>query len=124
MNGVIILSECVVRELPLAPMIVCLFMLALLVALVVFMDVLIFSDIGTWGFKLVAALFTVVVVLFVSCSLPEILSDYQNCYTEYKVVIDDSVNFNDFTDRYEILESGGGVYTVRERVYYIQMEGN
>ena len=126
MNGVTILSECVVRELQLAPMIVLLFILALVVALTCFMDVLIFvpSSHCKLRLKVMASLVSVIVVLFVGASVPEILKDYQSCYTEYKVTIDDSVSFNEFTSCYEILKNYGGVYTVRERTSHIQTEGN
>lgn len=35
--------------------------------------------------------------------------------TQYKVIIDDSVSMNDFTDKYEIVNQDGKIYTVRER---------
>lgn len=35
--------------------------------------------------------------------------------THYKVTIDDSVSFNEFLDKYEILGQDGKIYTVRER---------
>lgn len=36
-------------------------------------------------------------------------------YTEYKVTIDDSVSFNEFIEKYEIIDSEGKVYTVKEK---------
>ena len=36
-------------------------------------------------------------------------------YTEYKVIIDDSVSMNEFLDKYEILDQEGKIYTVKER---------
>lgn len=35
-------------------------------------------------------------------------------YNIYDVTIDDTVQFNDFTSRYEILEHNGQIYTIRE----------
>ena len=35
--------------------------------------------------------------------------------TRYQVIIDDSVNFNEFQERYEIIEVDGQIYTVRLR---------
>lgn len=40
-------------------------------------------------------------------------SEYE---TQYKVTISDEVSMNEFTDRYEIVEQNGRLYTVRERV--------
>ena len=34
--------------------------------------------------------------------------------TQYKVVIDDSVSMNEFTEKYEIIDQDGKIYTVRE----------
>ena len=36
--------------------------------------------------------------------------------TQYKVTISDEVNFNEFVEKYEIIEQDGKIYTVRERV--------
>lgn len=33
----------------------------------------------------------------------------------YKVIIEDSVNFNEFNEKYEIIEQDGKIYTVKER---------
>lgn len=33
----------------------------------------------------------------------------------YTVTIEDTVNFNDFTEKYEIIEQDGKIYTVKER---------
>ena len=36
-------------------------------------------------------------------------------YIEYKVTVSEEVNFIEFTDKYEILDQEGKIYTVRER---------
>lgn len=33
----------------------------------------------------------------------------------YKVIIEDSVNFNEFNEKYEIIEQDGRIYTIKER---------
>ena len=35
--------------------------------------------------------------------------------TRYKVVIDDSVSMNKFSEKYEIIDQDGKIYTIRER---------
>ena len=35
-------------------------------------------------------------------------------YTEYKVIVDDTVNMNEFMEKYEILDRDGEIYIVRE----------
>ena len=36
-------------------------------------------------------------------------------YIEYKVAVSDDVGFNEFMDKYEILDREGKIYTVKER---------
>lgn len=36
-------------------------------------------------------------------------------YTEYKITIDEDVNFLEFYNKYEILETDGDIYTVKEK---------
>lgn len=35
--------------------------------------------------------------------------------TQYKVTISDEVNFNEFVEKYEVIEQDGKIYTVREK---------
>lgn len=35
--------------------------------------------------------------------------------TRYQVIIDDSVNFNEFNERYEIIDQEGLIYTITEK---------
>lgn len=35
--------------------------------------------------------------------------------TEYKVIVSDEVNFNEFQEKYEIINQEGKIYTVREK---------
>jgi hypothetical protein len=35
--------------------------------------------------------------------------------TQYKVTISDEVNFNEFNEKYEVIEQDGKLYTIRER---------
>ena len=37
-------------------------------------------------------------------------------YTEYKVIVNDTVNMSEFMKKYEILDIDGEIYVVRERV--------
>lgn len=36
-------------------------------------------------------------------------------YVEYVVTVDDSVRFNDFYNKYEIIKEHGEIYTIRDR---------
>lgn len=59
------------------------------------------------------AILVVCVVLFIVCGclIPE--DKYE---THYQVTVDNSVNMNEFQNKYEIIEVEGKIYTVRERV--------
>ena len=35
-------------------------------------------------------------------------------YTEYKVIVDDTVNMNEFMNKYEVLDRDGEIYIVKE----------
>ena len=43
------------------------------------------------------------------------ISTYHEPYNTYKVTINESVNFNEFIEKYEILGQEGKIYTVKER---------
>ena len=45
------------------------------------------------------------------------LQDVITYETRYEVSIDDEVNMKDFMDKYEIIETRGSIYTVREKDY-------
>jgi uncharacterized membrane protein YeaQ/YmgE (transglycosylase-associated protein family) len=52
----------------------------------------------------------VIVGSIVYSNTPEVYS-----HTEYKVTISEEVNFNEFNERYEIIEQEGKIYTIIER---------
>ena len=37
-------------------------------------------------------------------------------YTEYKVLISDEVSWNEFNERYEVINQEGKIYTIKEKV--------
>jgi hypothetical protein len=55
--------------------------------------------------------------LFVGClfTLLTIKSTDEIDYIKHDVIISDEVNFNEFTEQYEIIEQNGKIYTVKER---------
>lgn len=50
-----------------------------------------------------------VVAALVGCAL------WGPTYSEYKVIVDESVSFKEFTDKYEVVGQEGEIYTVVER---------
>ena len=70
------------------------------------------------GWELGVTIFLIVFIVgsalfgtMVGCSTGE-PTEYE---TQYKVVIDDSVSMNEFTEKYEIIDQEGKIYTVREK---------
>ena len=59
-------------------------------------------------------LFVIIMIISVICA--EIsLQKTKYKVTEYKIIISDNVKFNEFNDRYIIVEQEGKIYTIRER---------
>lgn len=55
------------------------------------------------------ALITIVCLIGALIKTDEIID------TEYDVIISDEVSMNEFTEKYEIIEQNGNIYTVKER---------
>lgn len=43
-------------------------------------------------------------------------------YKIYTITVSDDVNFNEFQEKYEIIEQEGSIYTVKERIYHEDMD--
>lgn len=67
--------------------------------------------------KIVSAIISIVILIIITiwiiyfCIASLIIYDH----TEYKVIIDDSVNFNEFNEKYEIVDTDGKIYTIKEK---------
>lgn len=40
--------------------------------------------------------------------------DFNKTYTQYKVLVDNSVSMNEFLEKYEIINIDGKIYTIQE----------
>lgn len=69
-----------------------------------------------WRTRITSIICTLIVSSFVLAIAVGLCFEYNTFHTEYRVTIDDSVGFNEFTSHYDILSSDGNVYTVRDRV--------
>ena len=67
--------------------------------------------------KIVSAMTSIVIFIIIIiwtisfCIVNSTIYDH----TEYKVIIDDSVNFNEFNEKYEIIDIDGKIYTIKEK---------
>lgn len=117
MDGVTILEEMSYRGYPLELAMTFTIILVIVVVRLIYLFV---DWYGTPG-PLFAKSFLIIsiVVTIVLCVIVMAIGfdAYNTVYTKYKVTIDGSVSFKEFTDRYEILSNDGAVYTVMEREY-------
>lgn len=64
------------------------------------------------------AIFTCALIGLFLGAIGTLMSEHETAtvdYIEYKVTISEEVNFVEFTDKYEILDREGKIFTVRER---------
>lgn len=85
---------------------------AILLALLVFVIIYAFDPLGDgfdWriGFATFMFVLSFLSLAFLAVDTTEV--------TEYKVTIDDSVKYVEFTEKYEVIDQEGEIYTVRER---------
>lgn len=114
MDGVTILSEMSVRGESLGPVMAWWFLTIVCIASSIW-DNVEWWRYSEWHTRITSIICTLIVSSLVLTIAVGLCVEYNTFYTEYKVTIDDSVGFNEFTSRYEILSSDGNVYTVRDR---------
>lgn len=86
--------------------------MAIILALVVFAIMYVFDPLDDdfeWriGFAIFMFVLSFLLLAFLAVDTTEV--------TEYKVTIDDSVKYVEFTEKYEVIDQEGEIYTVRER---------
>lgn len=114
MDGVTILSEMSVRNMPLDGVIVFAFLAITVIGCVIFLSMPALRC-PIWKIRIVGIIIPLMVIVFMSIHMAILGCEYNIFHTKYKVIIDDSVGFNEFTNRYEIISTDGDVYTVIER---------
>lgn len=112
MDGVTILTTHVYREMDLFSSIFCSILLFIFFVILCVGFCLLFSDSNhSTLINIFIVLLNLVIYLAIELT---VYNNYQTIYTDHIVVIDDSVNFNELTDKYEIISKDGDLYTVRE----------
>jgi hypothetical protein len=66
------------------------------------------SNTTVQGFAIVIGLFGIIIGAIIDFSIIE-------KETRYEVTIDDSVNYKEFTEKYEVIEVNGKIYTIVEK---------
>ena len=72
------------------------------------------SFVNDWSVGLTASFLLVFAVSAIMLAITPIIT--ADSVTTYKVTIDDSVSFTEFTDKYEIKDQEGKIYTVYEKI--------
>lgn len=68
-----------------------------------------------WGSRMFGIICTLMIGALTSMVAVGLVSEYNTFHTEYMVTINDSVGFNEFNSRYEIVSTDGDIYTVIDR---------
>ena len=68
-----------------------------------------------WSTRIALIICTLFVGVLLSVFTIAACMSYNTFHTEYKVNVDDSVGFNEFNSRYEIISQDGDTYTVIEK---------
>lgn len=113
LEGIEILSQKVAETSPPMPIFAC-FITTIITVLVIWGTVLCIKC-KEWGPMVLVG---VTAIFMTICSIifwVDHFTTKPQCYTEYKVICSDTVDFNEFNQKYEILEQEGKIYTIREK---------
>jgi tetrahydromethanopterin S-methyltransferase subunit E len=109
MEGVTVLNQIVTKEALISPWLE----ISSSLCIIGFVGVVIFGVMTTSDVR-----FSIPLILASLCLLAGVcIGAFGPCKNEthYQVTISDEVNFNEFNEKYEIIEQNGLIYTVRER---------
>ena len=115
LDGINVLQEHFCRELSLAS---CIFVSVLTISLATFYiiySVCVSKNLnGTRSFNTFLVVARIIVIcVAIACVIASCCS-YLNTWQEYSVTIDDSVKFNEFFDKYEIISQNGYIFRIKE----------
>lgn len=116
MDDVIILEEISYRGYPLELAITFTIILVIGVGRLIYLCIDLCRTPGPLFAKSSLVISMVVVIVFGINIMTIVFDAYNTVCTKYKVAIDDSVGFKEFTNRYEVISSDGDIYTVKEKL--------
>lgn len=115
MNGVTIIKEHLCRVIGLSDLIsVGLIVTAMFVGILMLYRWIFKNNIYDKDTKVLTTVCSIVIVILLALSWVTLISQYNTTHLEYTVKVDDSVGFNEFFDRYEIVSVDGDEYRVKE----------
>ena len=114
MDGITILSEHFCRGVELSGLIIGGIFITIIVVFGLLYIRYILKDLSG-VIKNITTLFYVILVALYIHQIWGLISSHNTTHTEYTITIDDSVSFNDFFNKYEILKVDGDIYRVIEK---------
>lgn len=114
MDGVTILNEMSVRGENLGFVIIWILLTIACIVMRIWDDIDNWPYVG-WGSRMFGIICTLMIGVLTSMVAVGLVFEYNTFHTEYMVTINDSVGFNEFNSRYEIVSQDGDVYTVIEK---------
>lgn len=114
MDGVTILEEISYRGYTLDLAIAFTIIVIIVLGRLIYLFIDLFGTPGPLFAKSFLVISMVVTIVFCVTVMTIVFDAYNTVYTKYKVTIDDSVSFKEFTNRYEVISLDGDIYTVRE----------
>lgn len=114
MDGVTILEEISYRGYALDLAIAFTIILVIALGRLIYLGIDLCRTPGPLFAKSFLVILMVVIIVFGVNIMTIVFDAYNTVYTKYKVTIDDSVSFKEFTNRYEVISLDGDIYTVRE----------
>ena len=112
MNGITIIEEHLCRQTSLATVITVCITIALAIAAIIFIFMQQHKYSKQCYHELIFMACILVVFITGFCVL---LKEYRDTHIEYTITVDDTVSFNDFMEKYEIISVDGIEYRVREK---------
>ena len=120
MEGITIIEEHFCRVVEITQLItICVFFTLLCVGILALYQFIYKNTENNFNKKLSIVCSVLVVILCIALWTHQIYN-YNKTHFEYTIEVDDSVSFNDFFDRYEIVSVDGDKYRVKEIEDYIK----
>ena len=114
MDGITIVEQLMYRGIEIGGLIAILFIITSLSILYLVIGIIIYrrTDKSTKITIRYCSIITIIINVIIWYCL---IDSYNNIHVEYKVIIDDSVGFNEFYEKYEIISINGNIYTIAEK---------
>ena len=116
MNGITIIEEHLCRALELPALIFFGIFVTLLIGGVLSLYMTMYKTTAvSKSSKIILIVCSIILIIMYAVFWVVQVNRYNNTHTEYTITIDDSVSFNDFNEKYEVISINGNEYRVVEK---------